>query len=336
MSGERILLAHGGGGRRMRDLVEREFLEAFGGPSPEALHDGFVIEPGPGRLAFTTDSFVVRPLFFPGGDIGKLAVCGTVNDLACCGARPRWLSAGFVLEEGLALEDLRRAVRSMAEAGRRAGVEIVTGDTKVVERGRGDGIYLNTAGIGLVEHDLEVAPASVRPGDAVLLSGDVGRHGIAVTSVREGLAFETGVESDCAPIHEPVLALIREGVRVRCVRDLTRGGLQAALVEIAESAGVEVRFEEASVPVCEAVAGACELLGLDPLAVANEGRFVAFVPGGDADRAREILRGFPAASEAAVIGGVGEGPRGRVLARTVVGSERVLTLPSTDPLPRIC
>jgi len=274
-----IQIAHGGGGRLTQQLIERIFGPAFDNPALNARHDGAVLAaPAGARLAFTTDSHVVSPLFFPGGDIGRLAVYGTVNDLAMCGARPRWLSAGFILEEGLPVATLERIVAAMAEAARKAGVQIVTGDTKVVERGKGDGLYVNMAGIGWVEHDRVIAPASVRPGDVVLLSGDIGRHGMAILALREGLAFESSIESDCAPLWPAVEALFAAGVEVHCLRDLTRGGLATAVIEIAETAGRAVALEEAAVPVCEPVRGACEILGLDPLYVANEGRFVAFVP----------------------------------------------------------
>jgi hydrogenase expression/formation protein HypE len=331
-----VLLAHGGGGRLMAQLIDKMFVGAFDNPLLRQGHDGTVVEAGSGRLAFTTDSYVVRPLFFPGGDIGTLAVNGTVNDLAMCGARPRWLSAGFILEEGLRMETLWRVVQSMARAASSAGVCIVTGDTKVVDRGKGDGLYVNTAGIGSLEHPLDIGPREVRPGDAVLSSGDVGRHGIAIMSVREGLQFETTIESDCAPLTEPVQALLEAGVRVHCLRDLTRGGLAAAANEIAAAAGIEVALDEAAVPVREDVRGACEMLGLDPLYVANEGRFVAFVAPEDADRALALLRGHPGSQGACRIGEVRAGAPGLVTLRSRIGVARVLDLLSGEQLPRIC
>ena len=250
-------------------------------------HDAASLDIKGARLAFTTDSFVVRPLFFPGGDIGSLAVNGTVNDLAMAGARPLYLSAGFILEEGLPLDILRRVAASMRAADDAAGAQIVTGDTKVVDRGKGDGLYVNTAGIGVIDHSLQIVPRSVRPGDAVLVSGDLGRHGMAVMAVREGLAFQSSIESDCAPLWKPVEALLKGGVGVHCLRDLTRGGLAAALNEISDAASAGVRVEEALVPVREDVRAACEILGLDPLQVACEGRFAAFVPEREAERALE-------------------------------------------------
>ncbi|MBX9582712.1 MAG: hydrogenase expression/formation protein HypE [Gemmataceae bacterium] len=320
----------------MRRLIDEVFRPAFADPALDAQHDGAVLPAGPHRLAFTTDASVVRPLFFPGGDIGSLAVNGTVNDLAMSGARPLYLSAAFVIEEGLPVETLRRVAASMKLAVDAAGVRVVTGDTKVVDRGKGDGLYLSTAGVGAVEHDRDIGPAAVRPGDAVLLSGDIGRHGMAVMAVREGLGFETPIESDCAPVAAPVLALLAAGVDVRCLRDPTRGGLAAALTEVAEVAGVRVHVEEAAIPVSEPVRGACEVLGLDPLAVACEGRFVAFVAAGDADRALAVLRGYPVSAGACRIGTVEAGADGLVTITSTVGTRRIIDVGSGEQLPRIC
>lgn len=336
VEGDLVRLAHGGGGRAMQGLLERTFFPAFGGPPPGLRHDASVLELGGARLAFTTDSYVVRPYFFPGGDIGSLAVHGTVNDLAMAGARPLYLSCGFILEEGLPLEDLRRIVASMAAAAAQAGVEVVTGDTKVVDRGKGDGIYLNTAGVGLVEPGIRWHPGRVQPGDAVLVSGDLGRHGMAIMACREGLELETRLESDSAPLWGLVEALIRAGVEIRCLRDLTRGGLTSALVEIAEAAGVRITLEEGAIPVLEEVRGACELLGLDPMAVANEGRLVAFVAPGDADRALEIMLGDPLGQGAARIGQVQAGPAAGVAIRTRLGTLRPVDMLNGEQLPRIC
>lgn len=257
----------------------------------------------PGRLAFTTDAYVVQPLFFPGGDIGELAVYGTVNDLAMCGARPLYLSASFILEEGLPLADLRRIADSMQAAAAAAGVQIVTGDTKVVEHGKADGLYISTAGVGLIEHDLVVAPTSVRPGDAIVISGDIARHGMAIMGVREGLEFESAIESDCAPLNHLVQSLLEAQVEIHCLRDLTRGGLASGIVEIAQTAGMAVQLEESAIPVREDVLGACEILGFDPLYVANEGKFVAFVPADQAEAAVAAIRSHPVGSEAAVAHG---------------------------------
>jgi hydrogenase expression/formation protein HypE len=331
-----VQMAHGGGGRLMRDLLESLILPAFRGEVPERRHDAAVLEVDGARLAFTTDTYVVRPRFFPGGDIGELAVFGTVNDLAMAGARPLFLSAGMVLEEGYSLDELRTVVASMRRAADRCGVAIVTGDTKVVDRGKGDGLYINTAGIGTVPAGVDVGPDRVRPGDVVLLSGDVGRHGIAVLSVREGIAFGTTVESDCAPLHGLVGALLDAGVRPRCLRDATRGGLAAVLNEIAVDGRVGVEAVEADIPVLPGVEGACEMLGLDPLYVACEGRMVAFVPAEEADRALAVLRACPGGEGAVRIGAVrGEGP-GTVILRTRLGTRRILDLLSGEQLPRIC
>jgi hydrogenase expression/formation protein HypE len=331
-----ILLAHGGGGTLMHRLIERIFRPAFGNRFLDQRHDGAVVPLGGQRLAFTTDSYVVRPLFFPGGDIGTLAVNGTVNDLAMCGARPLFLSAGFILEEGLPVDTLRRVVESMHRAAETAGVHVVTGDTKVVDRGKGDGLYVNTAGVGVIEHELTVAPASVRPGDAVLLSGDIGRHGMAVMAVREGLDFESAITSDCAPVASAALALLEAGLEVHCLRDLTRGGLASALVEIAEAAGLTVHVREKAIPVQEEVRGACEILGLDPLYVANEGRFIAFLPADQAESALAVLHAHPPAEGACVIGTVQAGTEGLVTMTGMIGTSRVIDMLSGEQLPRIC
>ena len=331
-----VLMAHGGGGRLMQQLLETVFYRAFDNPALGERHDGAVLEVGGQRLAFTTDSYVVHPLFFPGGDIGSLAVNGTVNDLAMCGARPRWLSAGFIIEEGLPLDTLRRVVDSMQAAAVAAGVQLVTGDTKVVDQGKGDGLFINTAGIGILETTGSISPRQVRPGDAILVSGDLGRHGMAIMSVREGLEFESAIESDCAPLHGLVAALPAAGVAVHCLRDLTRGGLSAALNEIAVAAQVHLHVEEAVIPVTELVRGACEILGLDPLYVANEGRLVAFVAPEDADRALAALRSRPEGVGAVRIGQVEAAPAGLVTLQSVLGVARVLDLLSGEQLPRIC
>jgi hydrogenase expression/formation protein HypE len=288
------------------------------------------------RLAFTTDSYVVRPLFFPGGDIGTLAINGTANDLAMCGARPLYLSSGFIIEEGLPMETLWRIVLSMKQAADLAGVQLVTGDTKVVDKGKGDGVFINTSGVGLIEHDLVISPASVRPGDAVLLSGDVGRHGITVMSVREGLGFETTIESDCAPLWSLVQALLADGIAIHCLRDLTRGGLASGLNEIAQAAGMGIEIDEMAVPVREEVRGACEILGFDPIYVANEGRFIAFVPADQTDRALKILRANPLGADASRIGAVAESPHPTVTLKSQIGATRILDMLSGEQLPRIC
>jgi hydrogenase expression/formation protein HypE len=334
--GATVQLSHGGGGRHMRRLLDELFLPAFSNAELERRHDSAVLAVGESLVAFTTDSYVVSPLFFPGGDIGKLAVFGTANDLAMAGAIPKYLSAGFVLEEGLPLETLRRVVASMAGAAREAGVELVTGDTKVVDRGKGDGVFVNTAGIGVVPEGRRLSPANVRPGQAVLLSGDVGRHGAAILSVRDGLELEAAIESDCAPLAPVARSLMESGVDAACFRDLTRGGLAAALNEIALDAGVSIEIDERAVPVSDPVAALCELLGLDPLYVANEGRMVALVPEENAETALDVMRRHPVSREARRIGRVEAGEPGRVIARGAIGRRRVLDLLSGEQLPRIC
>ena len=328
---DRVLLAHGGGGKLTQQLIERVFLPQFRNAALEARHDGAVLRVGGARLAFTTDSYVVRPLIFPGGNIGDLAVNGTVNDLAMCGARPLYLSAGFILEEGLEMATLETIVASMRDAARAAGVELVTGDTKVVDKGKGDGVFINTAGIGVVEEGVEVSPRRVEPGDAIVISGDLGAHGVAILSVREGLEFESPIVSDTAPLWEPVRALLEAGVEVHCLRDLTRGGFASALNEIAAARGVGMWIDEAAIPVEEPVAAACEILGLDPLYVANEGRFAAWVPARDADRVVDIL-----GARAARVGEVTDGPAGTVVLRSRIGGTRVVDMLSGEQLPRIC
>ena len=331
-----VLLAHGGGGRLMHQLLEQYVLPAFQNDRLLARHDGAVFDISNARLAFTTDSYVVSPLFFPGADIGSLAVTGTVNDLAMCGARPLFLSASFILEEGLPFSTLERVIASMRVTAEHAGVQIVTGDTKVVDRGKCDQLFVNTAGVGVVEHQQIIAPSSVRAGDAILLSGDVGRHGVAVMATREGLEFATAIESDCAPLAAPVLALLDGGLEVHCLRDLTRGGLATTLVEIAESSRLGIQINERDIPTEEAVRGACEILGLDPLYLANEGRFIAFVPEGESDRALGVLRGLEVSAGAQRIGTVGEAPASLVTLENLLGTRRILDMERGEPLPRIC
>ncbi len=333
-----VVLGHGGGGLLSAELIEHIFLPAFGNPALDALGDAAVLTPPPGRLAFTTDSFVVRPLFFPGGSIGDLAVNGSVNDLAMRGARPLWLSAGFILEEGLPLRSLGAIVARMASAARAAGVQIVTGDTKVVERGHGDGLYINTAGIGVVPPGIEIGPDRARPGDIILVSGTIGDHGMAVMSVREGLEFDSPIESDCRPLAGLVQALLdRVPGAVRVLRDPTRGGVAAVLHEIAAKSGVGIDLSEPAVPVSEPVRSACELLGLDPLHVANEGKLVAIVARERAEEALAVLREHPAGGPAAaIIAVVTDQHPGRLVARTAIGASRVIAPALGEQLPRIC
>jgi hydrogenase expression/formation protein HypE len=324
----RITMAHGGGGRMSQRLFETVFMPLFRNPLLETRHDGAVFETGGGKLAFSTDSYVVRPLIFPGGNIGDLAVNGTVNDLAMCGARPLYLSCGFILEEGLEVDLLRTVARSMKDAADRTGVQLVTGDTKVVDHGKADGMYINTSGIGVVRH--AVGAERIEPGDAIIVSGDLGRHGITILSTREGLEFEAPVTSDTAPLWSPVAAMLDAGIDVHCLRDLTRGGLSSALNELAQVRRLCFRLDETKIPVVETVRGACELLGLDPLYVANEGRFVAFVPNNQDDT---VLRALPEASRA---GTVLDEQGAAVYLRSVAGGERILHMISGEQLPRIC
>jgi hydrogenase expression/formation protein HypE len=331
-----VQLAHGGGGRAAHELVSSVFLRAFAVPGAPAPHDSAIVSVGAERIALTTDSFVVSPRVFPGGDIGKLAVCGTVNDLAMVGAQPVSLAAAFVIEEGLPLAELDAVARSMQETARACGVPLVAGDTKVVDRGKGDGLFITTTGVGRVPPGIDLRPERARPGDVVLVSGDVGRHGMAVLTTREGLTFDPPITSDCAPVDGLVAALLASGAAVHCLRDPTRGGLAGVLNEIAVASATRIAIDDGAVPVAAGVAGACEVLGIDPLYVACEGRVVAFVDPGDADRALSALRNHPLGSGAARVGQVQPGPAGEVVAVTALGSERLLDLPWGEPLPRIC
>jgi len=329
-------MGHGGGGTLSAELVEHIFKPAFSNAALDRMSDSAVVQVPAGRLAYSTDSFVVRPLFFPGGSIGALAVHGTVNDLAMSGATPLHLSAGFILEEGFPMESLGRIVTDMAAAARAAGVTIVTGDTKVVERGRGDGVYINTSGIGLIAEGVHIAPQRARAGDAILLSGTLGDHGMAIMSVREGLEFETTIESDCASLHTLVAALLAAVPDVHVLRDPTRGGLASALNEIASEAKVGMVVQEDDVPVKPQVRSACELLGLDPYFVANEGKLLAIVPGDTAQAALQALRAHPLGADAAIIGEVTDQHPGMLIGRTGIGASRVITMQIGEQLPRIC
>ena len=335
-----ILLAHGSGGKLTHDLVERLFLRYFTSPTLLHLDDSAVLEiQGPNtRLAFTTDSYVVSPLFFPGGDIGKLAVCGTVNDLSMSGAQPLWLSAGFIVEEGLPLADLERVAASMAATAEQAGVQIVAGDTKVVDRGSADRLFVNTTGVGLVPPGVEIAGDRARPGDVVLLSGTIGDHGMTIMTQREGLQFDSPLASDCAPLNGLVAALLAAVPlgTVRCLRDPTRGGLATTLNELAGRSRAGIEIDETAVPVSEAVRAACELLGLDPLYVANEGKLVAIVAPEAAKAALAALCSHEHGRQAAVIGQVTDTHPGRVVLRTVLGARRVVDMLTGEQLPRIC
>jgi len=333
---DRILLAHGGGGALTRELIEEVIAPAFDNPALRPLDDSAVVPVGGERVAFTTDSYVVKPCFFPGGDIGRLAVCGTVNDLAMQGARPLWLSVGLILEEGLPLVELRKVIASIQAAAAEAGVAVATGDTKVVERGTCDQLFINTAGLGRCESPRPLGAARAQPGDAVIINGEIGNHGIAVMSRREGISFATSVLSDCAPLWSLVEAVLATGAEIHTLRDPTRGGVAAAVCEIARASGVGIRLHESALPVHREVQGACDLLGLDPLTIANEGKVLVFCPARDAERVVTAMRGHPLGRAAAVIGEVTEKPKGMALLRTRIGGERVMDLPTGEDLPRIC
>ena len=335
MTEDRILLAHGSGGRIAHELVEGSFVKPLDNPLLARLDDSAVFDVS-GRLAFTTDSYVVSPIFFPGGDIGRLAVCGTVNDLAMSGARPLYLSLSFIIEEGLPLDELKQIVESVRRAADEAAVQIVTGDTKVVHRGSADRLFINTAGIGVIAPGVDISGANARPGDSVLLSGPIGDHGIAVLSQREGLSFDTRIESDCAPLNALVAAMLEVTPQVRCLRDPTRGGLATTLNELAGQSGVGIRVSEEAVPLREEVLAACEMLGLDPLYIANEGKLVAIVPAADAGAVLAAMRDSQYGKEAAIIGEVEAGHAGRVVMTTAIGSTRIVDMLVGDPLPRIC
>ncbi len=334
MSEDRVLLAHGDGGQLMAELIESVFVSRLGTGEPPG-DDAARLEVS-GRLVFTTDAFVVDPIFFPGGDIGKLAVCGTVNDLAAAGARPLALSASFILEEGLPISDLQRIVASMAEAAGEAAVKVICGDTKVVPRGSADRVYISTSGVGAVPDGISVSGAGARPGDVVLISGPIGDHGLAVLSRREGLEFDSEIVSDCAPLGGLVQALLAAVPQVRVLRDPTRGGLATALNEVARQSRVEIEVVETAVPVRKATAAACELLGLDQLYAANEGKMIVMVPESAAETALSALRSHPRGTEAVVIGRVLDASDGRVLLKTALGAHRILDRHVGEQLPRIC
>jgi hydrogenase expression/formation protein HypE len=332
---DRILLAHGSGGQLMHDLIKKSFVSTLSNPILEKLDDSAVFDLS-GRLAFTTDSYVVSPIFFPGGDIGKLAVCGTVNDLSMTGAVPLYLSLSFIIEEGLLLADLTKIVNSIGEAAAEAGVKIVTGDTKVVDKGSADKLFINTSGVGIVPQGVDISGANARPGDKVIVSGTLGDHGMAVLSQREGIRFQMPVPSDCAPLNKMVAEMLATGAEIHCLRDPTRGGLATTLNEFAQQSRVGIRLDELSIPVNPAVLGACELLGFDPLYVANEGKLVAVVAPDDADRVMAAMRQNKYGQKAVVIGEVvGEHP-GRVVLKTRLGASRIVDVLVGELLPRIC
>jgi len=336
MTQDRILLAHGSGGQLSHELVERLFLKYFDNPILAGLDDAAVVRVSGPKLAFTTDSYVVNPIFFPGGDIGKLAICGTVNDLAMSGARPLYLSASFIIEEGLSLDDLERIVVSMRQAADEAGVEVIAGDTKVVNRGSADGLFINTTGVGIVPEQIGISGSNARPGDKVIISGTIGDHGIAIMSQREGLEFSAPLGSDCAPLNKLVAAMLEASAEIHCLRDPTRGGLATTLNEFAVQSGVGILIHEDRVPIRDAVRGACEMLGLDPLHVANEGKLVAVVGEADAERVLACMRRHPYGAEAAIIGEVRVEHPGRVVMKTLLGTSRLVDMLVGDLLPRIC
>lgn len=333
---DRVLLGHGSGGKLTADLIAKIFVPAFQNPVLDRLDDQAIVSVNGTRLAFTTDSFVVKPLFFPGGDIGSLAVHGTVNDLAMGGARPLFLSTAFIIEEGLAIDILQRVVNSLQGAAAEAGIEVVTGDTKVVEKGSGDELFINTTGVGLVPKELRLSANQARPGDRILLSGPIGDHGIAILAQRAGLEFESTIVSDSTSLYPLVQAMLETGAAIRCMRDPTRGGVSSALNEIAAQSGVGMVLDEQQIPVHEPVRGACEMLGLDPLYVANEGKLIAIVQAEDAERVLTAMRSHPLGREASMIGAVTEKHPGTVVMRTAFGTTRIVDMLSGDQLPRIC
>jgi hydrogenase expression/formation protein HypE len=336
MHADRILLAHGSGGTMMKELIDDVFVEGFSEEALKRLDDAASL-PFPGsRIAMSTDTYVVHPLFFPGGDIGRLAVCGTVNDVATSGAKPLYLSVGFILEEGFPIADLKTILVSMREAAREAGVHIVTGDTKVVEKGHGDGCFINTAGVGVLEEGVELSGSNCKPGDKVLLSGTLGDHGIAIVSIREGLEFSTSIETDAAPLNLLISNVRAAAPDARCFRDPTRGGLASTLNELADASGVSITVDEKSVPVKDQVRGASEMLGYDVFQVANEGKMVAVVPPEQAEAALAAMKASPYGEEAAIIGEVAESPAGKVYVFTSFGATRIMDMLVGEQLPRIC
>jgi len=331
-----IVLAHGSGGKLSHQLIEKMVLPQFRNELLAPLHDGAVFSLGNERIAFSTDSYVVSPIFFPGGDIGRLAVHGTINDLAMCGARPLYLSCGFILEEGTPMEDFWRIVQSMRDAADTAGVKLVTGDTKVVDRGKADKIFINTSGIGIIREGVDINPVRAQAGDKILVSGQIATHGIAIMSVREGLEFETEIASDTAALNDLVETILAGSKGIHVLRDPTRGGVTSALTEIAQTAQVGMLLDEARIPISEEVKGACEILGLDPLYVANEGKLIAIVSSSDADRVLTAMKSHSLGKEAAIIGEVTDDNIGFILMKTRVGGTRVVDMLSGEQLPRIC
>lgn len=333
---DKILIAHGGGGTLTHQLISKIFLNQFGNEYLNQLHDGAIFELNGTKFAFTTDSYVVKPIFFAGGNIGELAVNGTVNDLVCCGAKPLFISVGFIIEEGFEIEDLWKIVLSMREAADKANVLIVTGDTKVVEKGKGDKIFINTSGIGIVYDGLNISPRNVKVGDVIILNGTIAEHGIAIMSEREGLEFETKIESDTAPLNGLIEEVLKVSKNISVMRDPTRGGLASALNEIASSANVKIEIYESEIPISEEVIGACEILGLDPLYIANEGKILIFADEKDADKILEVMKNHPLGKESKIIGKVIDKGEPLVMMKTLIGSTRIVDMISGEQLPRIC
>ncbi len=333
---DRVLMAHGSGGLMSQRLIDEIFKTAWNNEIMESMLDGAIFDIKAGRLAMSTDSFVITPLFFPGGDIGKLSICGTVNDLVACGARPLYLSTAFIIEEGLPISDLRQIAQSMAQTARAAGVKVVTGDTKVVEKGKADGVFINTTGIGLIPEGIDYQPARIKPGDKVIVTGQVGDHGLAVLAQREGLSFNTPALSDCAPLYQLGEVIERYGNAIRCMRDPTRGGLATVLNEIAVQASLGIQVKEADIPVSAVVQGACDMLGMDPLYMANEGKMVIFASPESAHDLMADLRRLPQTERAAIIGSVIPEPVRMVLIETELGARRILGMLEGEHVPRIC
>lgn len=333
---DKILIAHGGGGTLTHQLISKIFLNQFGNEYLNQLHDGAIFELNGTKFAFTTDSYVIKPIFFAGGNIGELAVNGTVNDLVCCGAKPLFISVGFIIEEGFEIEDLWKIVLSMREAADKANVLIVTGDTKVVEKGKGDKIFINTSGIGIVYDGLNISPKNVKVGDVIILNGKIAEHGIAIMSEREGLEFETKIESDTAPLNGLVEEVLKVSKNISVMRDPTRGGLASALNEIASSANAKIEIYESEIPISEEVLGACEILGLDPLYIANEGKILIFAEEKDAEKILSVMKNHPLGKESKIIGKVIDKGEPLVMMKTLIGSTRIVDMISGEQLPRIC
>jgi len=331
-----ITMAHGSGGVLSHQLIDKMFLPLFGSPQLNDMHDGAVVDLPPGKIAFTTDSFVIDPIFFPGGNIGELAINGTVNDIACCGAQPLYLSVGLILEEGLPMDDLWKIAQSMKEAAENAGVQIITGDTKVVDRGKGDKIFINTTGIGTVREGVNISPVNCKPGDVIIVSGNIGDHGVAIMSARSGLEFETQITSDTAPLNGMVDAILTVSNHVHVLRDPTRGGVATTLNEIASSSNTGIILEEDKLPVVHEVRGACEILGLDPLYIANEGKLLVIIPESESEPVLSAMQNHPAGKNATIIGKVTDAHPGIVRMTTTIGSSRIIDMLTGEQLPRIC